>query len=54
MIIMGDFDKAISYAEEGRAVYSVIGANENLADLITFAGFAWLEKGRTGESKTIG
>lgn len=54
MIIMRDFDKAISYAEEGRAVYSVIGANENLADLIIFAGFAWLEKGEPEKARQLG
>ncbi len=54
MIIMRDFDKAISYAEEGRAVYSVIGANENLADLTTFAGFAWLEKGEPEKARQLG
>jgi class 3 adenylate cyclase/Tfp pilus assembly protein PilF len=54
MIITGDYDKAISYAEEGRAVYSVIGANENLADLTTFAGFAWLEKGESDKARQLG
>ena len=54
MILMGDFDKAISYAEEGRAVYSDIGANENLADLTTFAGLAWLEKGEPENARQLG
>lgn len=54
MVISGDFDKAITYAEEGRAVYSVIGANENLADLITFEGFAWLEKGEAEKARKLG
>ncbi len=54
MILMGDFDKAISYAEEGRAVYSDIGANENLADLTTFAGLAWLEKGEPENARRLG
>ena len=54
MIIMADYDKAIAYAEEGRAVYSVIGANENLADLTTFAGFAWLEKGDPEKARLLG
>ncbi len=54
MVNSGEYDKAIEYAEEGRTVCSVIGANEILADLMSFAGLAWLEKGEAERARQLG
>ncbi len=54
MVTSEDFDKAIEFAEQGKEIHSVIGANENLADLMTYAGLAWLGKGEPEKARKLG